>query len=68
MTFKAGDRVRYNPYLLPSGSPEWHDRQGTIISIEVPPTRQGDHFLARIKMDDDGTIRGGISTAMLVPA
>jgi hypothetical protein len=68
MTFKPGDHVRYNPYLLPSGSPEWRGRTGTIISIEGPYPGRGDHLYAQLKMDDDGTVRDGISTAMLVPA
>jgi hypothetical protein len=68
MTFKLGDHVRYNPYLLPSSSPQWRDRTGTIISIEGPHPGQGDRLFAQIKMDDDGTIRERISTAMLVPA
>jgi hypothetical protein len=68
MTFKPGDRVRYNPYLLPSRSPEWRGRTGTIISIEGPQAGQGDRLFAQIKMDDDGTIRRAISTEQLVPA
>jgi hypothetical protein len=68
MTFKPGDRVRYNPYLLPSRSPEWRGRTGTIVSIEGPRTGQGDRRFAETKMDDDGTIRTGIGTEQFVPA
>jgi hypothetical protein len=68
MIFKPGDHVRYNPYLLPSRSPQWRNRTGTIISLEGPHRGQGDRSFAQIKMDDDGTLRERISTAMLVPA
>jgi hypothetical protein len=68
MTFEPGDHVRYNPYLLPSRSPEWSGRTGTIISIEGPHVGQRDRLFARIKMNDDGTIREGINTVVLVPA
>jgi hypothetical protein len=68
MIFKLGDHVRYNPYLLPSRSPEWRGRTATIISIEGPYPGRGDHLFAQLQMDDDGTVRDGISTAMLVPA
>jgi hypothetical protein len=68
MIFKPGDHVRYNPYLLPSRSPQWRNRTGTIISLEGPHPDQGDRLFAQIKMDDDGTFRERISTAMLVPA
>jgi hypothetical protein len=68
MAFRIGDKVQYNPEFLASGSPEWRGRTGTIVGIEGPHPGQGDHLFARIKMDDDGTIQQGISTAMLVPA
>jgi hypothetical protein len=68
MIFKLGDHVRYNPYLLPSRSPEWRGRTATIISIEGPYPGRGDRQFAQLQMDDDGTVRDGISTAMLVPA
>jgi hypothetical protein len=68
MTFKLGDHVQYNPYLLPSRSPEWRGRTGTIISIKGPYPGRGDRLFAQLQMDDDGTVRDGISTAMLVPA
>jgi hypothetical protein len=50
MTFKLGDHVRYNPYLLPSGSPEWRGRTGTIISIEGPYPGRGDYLYAQLQM------------------
>jgi hypothetical protein len=68
MIFKPGDQVRYNPYLLPSRSPPWRNRTGTVISLEGPRSGPGDRLFAQIKMDDDGTFRERISTAMLVPA
>ena len=68
MIFKLGDHVRYNPYLLPSGSPEWRGRTATIILIEGPYPGRGDRLSVHLQMDDDGTIRDGISSAMLVPA
>jgi len=63
--FSLGDHVQYNPSLLAAGNLDWRGRKGVIVSIDGPHAGQGDRLFAMVKMDDDGSIQGPVSCAML---
>jgi len=58
---KKGDRVRHLEYTLAGASPEWRGRTATVIDLLGPYPGQGDGMFARLRMDDDGSERDGIS-------
>jgi hypothetical protein len=54
---KSGDGVRYLAGLMAAASPEWRGGTATVIDVLGPYAGK----FARLKMDDDGSIRDGIS-------
>jgi hypothetical protein len=67
MTFKVGDRVRYNTAVMASGP--WRNSTWRIATLSEKLPGQGDRIFALLESDDGRTEpQPGISTNMLVPA